>query len=156
VKILRYMENGRDIDNASYRNYEAHLDSIKDALPPSLFAMLRSPDDAYKRGATFYDAVVINWQDSIAFPASEHSTRVSIIGPNYDREFEFVLVEPRTTMNSSDRTITRIGELYCVEISRAVDGLFHCCFVFMSRVEIEVEAKSIEFVERPVSSIARQ
>lgn len=156
MKILRYTDNGRDIDDVSYRTYEAHLDQIQDAIPAALFSILRKPTDAYESGRTFYDSVVINWQDSLSFPKSLHSTHVCIVGPYYDREFEFVFSEPVVYVNSQGRPASRIGELYCVEVSRTEDRNFVVCFVFMNRIEIEIEAQEFDFFERRIDSAAAQ
>lgn len=156
MRILRYSSNGRDIDVASSRAYEAYLDSIRQELPAALYAILRDPLLAYQSGRTFYDSIVVSWQDASSFPDPAHSTRVCIASPNYEYEFEFVFDDPVLTAHEQNQPVSRLGELYCIEVSRGDEQGFLVNFVYMSRLELEVQARSFRFNERRISSIARQ
>jgi hypothetical protein len=119
-----------------------HLDAIRNELPGELYEMLRFPTAAYQSGRTFYDAVVVDWRESLSINDWQHQTTLSILSPRLDRLFEFSFVGPsiRTEPMGS-----RVGALHTVEVSMPTNASFAFCFLFMTRYEIELECDRFSF-----------
>lgn len=134
--------DGQNIDKDSYRTYEMHLDAIRNELPPELYEMLKFPTAAYESGRTFYDAIIVDWRDSLSINDWKHQTTLSILAPRLDRLFEFSFAGPSMKTEAMG---SRIGALYAVEVSMPTDASFAFCFMFMTRYEIELECDRFSF-----------
>jgi hypothetical protein len=152
MKFLKLAPDSIDIEPSSYARYLEHLDSIENHLPRALFEMLRFPEQAYNVGRTIYDSILIEWRDLLNRKTWKTEAHVKILTPNFDQEFVFTFNDPTITLPSSDSSVFRLGELYCLEVSRLEESAFSFCFMYMSRTEIRIDCSSFLFVERSLAS----
>jgi hypothetical protein len=136
--------DGQNIDKDSYPAYEMHLDAIRNELPAELYEMLRFPTAAYQSGRTFYDAIVVDWRESLSINDWQHQTILSILAPRLDRLFEFSFARPGIK-SGAEAMGSRVGALYAVEVSMPANASFAFCFLFMTRYEVELECNRFSF-----------
>jgi hypothetical protein len=146
MRFLRLLADGQTIDKDSFDAYFIHLDAIRDCLPIPLYLMLRYPERAYRTGKTFFDGALLEWRDVMDPATWKTRTEVRILGPNHEREFRFTFYDPEI-FRSEQSSTSPLGDLYCVEVSRSVEGVYSFYFMGFNRLEHRVDCLKFEYSE---------